>query len=143
MMLRSALLAVLAIASFTAWAQADWPSRPLRMVVPFPPGGPTDIVARPVAQRLSESLGQQVIIDNKGGAGGTIGADSVAKAPADGYTLLMGTVGTQAINATLYPALSYDPVRDFAPVTLVAAAPVALVAHPSVPAATVAELLVL
>src|SRR5262245_66017643 len=113
MMLRSALLAVLAIASSAALGQADWPSRPLRMVVPFPPGGPTDIVARPVAQRLSESLGQQVIIDNKGGAGGTIGADFVAKSAADGYTLLMGTVGTQAINATLYPKLSYDPVKDF------------------------------
>jgi len=131
------------LACGAAWGQADWPSRPIRMVVPFPPGGPTDIVARPVAQKLSEALGQQVIIDNKGGAGGTIGADFVAKAAPDGYTLLMGTVGTQAINATLYPALAYDPVRDFAAVTLVAAAPVALVVHPSVPAASVAELLAL
>ena len=126
-----------------AWSQSDWPNRPLRMVVPFPPGGPTDIVARPVAAKMSEALGQQVIIDNKGGAGGTIGADFVAKSPPDGYTLLMGTVGTQAINATLYPKLAYDPVKDFAAITLVAAAPVALVAHPSVPAASVAELLAL
>jgi tripartite-type tricarboxylate transporter receptor subunit TctC len=131
------------LACGAAWGQADWPGRPIRMVVPFPPGGPTDIVARPVAAKMSEALGQQVIIDNKGGAGGTIGADFVAKSPPDGYTLLMGTVGTQAINATLYPKLAYDPVKDFAAITLVAAAPVALVAHPSVPAASVAELLAL
>jgi tripartite-type tricarboxylate transporter receptor subunit TctC len=140
--LLSALVAAW-LACGAAWSQADWPSRPIRMVVPFPPGGPTDIVARPVAAKMSEALGQQVIIDNKGGAGGTIGADFVAKSPADGYTLLMGTVGTQAINATLYPKLAYDPVKDFAAITLVAAAPVALVAHPSVPAASVAELLAL
>src|SRR5687767_3177446 len=108
------------LACGAAWSQADWPARPIRMVVPFPPGGPTDIVARPVAAKMSEALGQQVIIDNKGGAGGTIGADFVAKSPADGYTLLMGTVGTQAINATLYPKLAYDPVKDFAAITLVA-----------------------
>jgi tripartite-type tricarboxylate transporter receptor subunit TctC len=138
------LLIVFALSLATAtWAQADWPSRPIRMIVPFPPGGPTDIVARPLAQKLAETLGQQVVIDNKGGAGGTIGADFVAKSPPDGYTVLMGTVGTQAINATLYPALAYDPVRDFVPVTLIAAAPVALVVHPSVAAKSIAELLAL
>jgi tripartite-type tricarboxylate transporter receptor subunit TctC len=141
--LSAAVFAAASLVWLAAWGQAEWPTRPIRMVVPFPPGGPTDLVARPIAQRLSESLGQQVLIDNRGGAGGTIGADSVAKAPADGYTLLMGTVGTQAINVGLYPTLAYDPVRDFATVTLVAEAPVALVAHPSVPAASVAELVAL
>ena len=138
-----ALLLWALLACGAAWGQSDWPTHPIRMVVPFPPGGPTDLVARPIAQKLSESLGQQVIVDNKGGAGGTIGADLVAKSPGDGYTLLMGTVGTQAINVALYASLSYDPARDFAPVTLVAEAPVALVAHPSVRAASVAELLAL
>ncbi len=124
-----------------AVAQPSYPSRPLRLVVPFPPGGPTDIVARPVAQKLSEQLGQQVLVDNRGGAGGNIGAESVAHAAPDGYTLLMGTVGTQAINPALYSKLAYDPTRDLAPVALVAAAPVALVVHPSVGAKSVKELL--
>lgn len=139
------LLAGLAFGMVTmqAAAQDTYPSRPIRMVVPFPAGGPTDIVARPLAQKLSESLGQQVIVDNRGGAGGTIGADVTAKAPADGYTLLMGTVGTQAINASLYKKLPYDPARDFAAVSLVAAAPVVLVAHPSVHAKSVKELIAL
>ena len=124
-----------------AVAQPSYPSRPLRLVVPFPPGGPTDIVARPVAQKLSEQLGQQVLVDNRGGAGGNIGAESVAHAAPDGYTLLMGTVGTQAINPALYSKLAYEPTRDLAPVALVAAAPVVLVVHPSVGAKSVKELL--
>jgi tripartite-type tricarboxylate transporter receptor subunit TctC len=137
-----AVLSLVVMAANTAaFAQSDYPNRPVRMIVPFPPGGPTDIVARPLAQKLTEALGQPVIIENKGGAGGTIGADSVAKSPPDGYTLLMGTVGTQAINVTLYPKLAYDPLKDLAPVALVAAAPVALVAHPSVAANSVAALL--
>ena len=107
-------------------AQA-FPNRPLRLVVPFPAGGPTDIVARPLAQLLSVSLGQQVIIDNKGGAGGTIAADGVAKSTPDGYSLLMGTVGTHAINFALYKKLPYDPLKDFVPLGLAASAPVALV----------------
>ena len=134
---------VMALTAGGAAAQDPYPTRPLRMVVPFPAGGPTDIVARPLAQKLSEALGQQVIVDNRGGAGGTIGADVAAKAAADGYTLLMGTVGTQAINASLYKKLPYDPARDFAAVSLVAAAPVALVAHPSVQAKSVKELIAL
>src|ERR1051325_1322972 len=101
-------------------ALAVYPDRPVRLVVPFPPGGPTDIVARPLAQNLSNNLGQQVIVDNRGGAGGNIGADAVAKSSADGYTLLMGTVGTHAINPSLYKKLTFDPVRDFSPVSLVA-----------------------
>lgn len=128
--------------SGVAAAQA-YPSRPIHLVVPFPAGGPTDIVARPLAQKLSEQLGQPVIIDNRGGAGGSIGAAVVAQAAPDGYTLLMATVGTQAINTSLYARLPYDALNDFAPVSLVARAPVALVAHPSVPANSVAGLIAL
>src|SRR5487761_2593827 len=101
------------------------------------------LVARPLAEFLGRYLKQQIIVDNRGGAGGAIGADVVAKAPADGYTLLMATVGTQAINATLYKKLTYDPVKDFTPISLVAAAPVALVVNPSVPVNSVADLIAL
>lgn len=120
---------------------AGFPVKPLRLVVPFPPGGPTDIVARPLAQMLSTALKQQVIVDNKGGAGGSIAADSVAKAPADGYTLLMGTVGTHAINSTLYKKLPYDSVKDFAALGLTASAPVAVVVNSTAPYTTVDELI--
>jgi tripartite-type tricarboxylate transporter receptor subunit TctC len=123
-----------------AAAQA-YPSKPLRLVVPFPPGGPTDIVARPLAQLLGESLKQNVMIDNKGGAGGTIGADHVAKSAADGYTLLMGTVGTNAINGSLYPKLSYDQVKDFTPIALIASAPVAIVVNPAEQTKTLQDLI--
>ena len=122
-----------------AMAQA-YPSKTIRMIVPFPAGGPTDIVARPVAQMLGEALGQTIYIDNRGGAGGSIGADAVAKSAPDGYTLLMGTVGTSAINATLYKKLPYDAVADFTPLATVAGAPVAIVAHPGAPFATLREL---
>jgi tripartite-type tricarboxylate transporter receptor subunit TctC len=124
-------------------ALAAYPDRPVRLIVPFPPGGPTDIVARPLAQNLSENLGQQVIVDNRGGAGGNIGAAAVVKSAADGYSLLMGTVGTHAINASLYKKLTFDPVKDFAPVSLVAQAAVVLVVHPSVPAKTLNEFIAL
>ena len=141
--LRTGLL-LLASAMCASIAFADaYPDKPIRLVVPFPAGGPTDMVARPLAQFLGEQLKQSVIVDNRGGAGGGIGAEVVAKAPADGYTLLMATVGTQAINATLYRKLGYDPVKDFTPISLVAAAPVALVVHPSVPVRSVAELIAL
>ena len=123
-----------------AFAQ-PFPSRPIRLVVPFPPGGPTDIVARPLAQMLGESLKQSVIVDNRGGAGGLIGADLVAKSPPDGYTLLMGTVGTNAINGALYRKLPYDPVRDFTPITLVASAPIAVVVNPRAGIASVKDLI--
>jgi tripartite-type tricarboxylate transporter receptor subunit TctC len=124
-----------------AAAQAGFPSRPLRLVVPFPAGGPTDIVARPLAQLLGEALGQVVNVDNRGGAGGSIGADAVAKSAADGYTLLMATVGTHAINPALYRKLPYDAQADFTPLGVVASAPVALVVHPGTPYQTVAELI--
>ena len=138
------VLSALAASTTTLAAAADdYPSKPIRLVVPFPAGGPTDMVARPLAKFLGERLKQQVIVDNRGGAGGGIGAEVVAKAPADGYTLLMATVGTHAINATLYKHLPYDPVRDFTPISLVAAAPVALVANPSVPVKSVADVIAL
>lgn len=121
-------------------AAQDFPSRPLRMVVPFPAGGPTDIVARPLALLLGQGLRQQIVVDNKGGAGGSIGADAVAKSAPDGYTLLMGTVGTQAINAALYRKLPYDPARDFTPLGLVATAPVAVVVNRNAPYASIADL---
>lgn len=107
----------------------SWPSGPLRLVVPFPAGGPTDIVARPLSQLLGEALGQPVVVDNKGGAGGTIGAENVARSAPDGQSLLMATVGTHAINVSLYRKLSYDPIRDFTPIALVASAPVAIVVN--------------
>ena len=122
------LAALVAAAAIPALAQ--YPDKPLKLVVPFPPGGPTDIVARPLAQALGTALKQSVIVDNRGGAGGSIGADLVAKSAPDGYTLLMGTVGTNAINGALYAKLPHDPVKDFTPIALVASSPVALVVNP-------------
>ncbi|SDE03803.1 Tripartite-type tricarboxylate transporter, receptor component TctC [Paracidovorax valerianellae] len=108
----------------SAHAQSGaWPNKPVRIVVPFAPGGTTDILARAVAPELGRVFGQQFIVDNRGGAGGNIGAEIVAKSPADGYTLLMGTVGTHGINRALYNKLPYDPIKDFVPITLVAAVP--------------------
>ncbi|MEJ7686616.1 MAG: tripartite tricarboxylate transporter substrate binding protein [Variovorax sp.] len=115
--------AALALLAGPAMAQGAWPSKPVRIVVPFAPGGTTDILARAVAPELSKALGQQFIVDNRAGAGGNVGADIVAKSPNDGYTLLMGTVGTHGINRALYPKLPFDPIKDFAPITLVAAVP--------------------
>ena len=107
----------------SAHAQGVWPTKPVRIVVPFAPGGTTDILARALVPDLSRAFGQQFIVDNRAGAGGNVGAEIVARAPGDGYTLLMGTVGTHGINRALYAKLTYDPIKDFAPVTLVAAVP--------------------
>jgi tripartite-type tricarboxylate transporter receptor subunit TctC len=123
-------------------AAQTFPAKTVRMIVPFPPGGGNDIVGRIVAQRLGESFGQQVIVDNRGGAGGTIGTDLVAKAPPDGYTLLINNISL-AVNATLYPKLPYDTLKDLAPVTLVGRQPNLLVVHPSVPAKSAREFLAL
>ena len=112
----------------------------IRMIVPFPAGGPTDIVARPLAQMLGDALKAVMLVDNRGGAGGSLGADVAAKSAPDGLTLLMATVGTHAINPALYKNLSYDAEKDFTPIALVAMAPVAIVVHPSLPAANLAEL---
>ena len=135
-------IVVLLAAAGGALAQAPaYPSKPIRLVVPFPPGGATDILAREVAQKLTEAWGQSVVVDNRPGAGGNIGAELVARAAPDGYTLLMGTVGTHAINASLYAKLPYDHVKDFAPVILVAGVPNVLVVNPALPVNTVAELI--
>jgi len=131
---RRHLLALAAWSAALPWAaraQSAWPSKPVRIVVPFAPGGTTDILARALAPELSRVFGQQFIVDNKPGAGGNVGAAEVAKSPPDGYTLLMGTVGTHGINQSLYPKLPYDPIKDFAPITLMAGVPNVLVMNPA------------
>jgi tripartite-type tricarboxylate transporter receptor subunit TctC len=125
-----------------AVAQTPYPAKTIRMIVPFPPGGGNDIVGRMLAQGLAEGLGHQVIVDNRGGAGGTIGTDVAAKAPPDGYTMLINNISL-AVNATLYPRLPYDTSRDLAPVTLVGRQPNVLVVHPLVPVKTVRDFLAL
>jgi len=141
-MLKKTLIASLALAAGAAFAQA-WPSRAVTLVVPFPPGGGTDTGARIVAEQLSKKWGQPVLVDNKGGAAGQIGADLVAKARPDGYTLLMGNIGTQAINPALYSKMPYDPDKAFAPVALVAELPLAMMVHPGVPANNVKDFIAL
>ena len=126
--------------SATAVAQ-DYPAKPIRFVVPYAPGGNTDILSRLIGQRLSAAWGQQVIIDNRPGAAGTVGAELVARAPADGYTLIMGSFGNIIVANSLYRNLKYDPLKDFAPVALVSLPPGMLVGHPSVPAQNVRELI--
>jgi len=129
------LVAALCSGGAVAQGSAGWPTKPVRIVVPFSPGGTTDILARALAPELGKAFGQTFIIENKPGAGGNTGADLVAKSPADGYTLLMGTVGTQAINPALYPKMPYDAVKDFAPITLFAGVPNVLVMNPAKAAA--------
>jgi tripartite-type tricarboxylate transporter receptor subunit TctC len=142
---KAALGAVLLAASLASGAAAaqTYPSKPIRIVVPFTPGGSTDILARSLGQKLNEAWKQPVIVENRPGAGGAIGAELVAKAAPDGYTLLMGHIGTLAVNPTFYPKLPYDAVKSFAPVALIASVPNVLVVHPSVPAKDVAELVAL
>ena len=125
--------------SFNCFAQ--YPDRPVRLVVPWPPGGGVDIAARTIQQGLTENLKQPVVIDNRGGAGGTIGTAHAAKSPADGYTLLMASSSTHAVAPSLYKNLPYDPIRDFAPVSFVETKPYLLVVHPSMPARNVKELI--
>ena len=134
------LAAALAALPMAAFAQG-YPSKPIRFVVPYPPGGPLDTIARLLGQKVSEGVKQPVIVENKPGAGGNIGADFVAKSLADGHTILMGAVATHAINPTLYAKIPYDPVRDFAPITQVASTPNVLVVNPSLPVSSVAELI--
>jgi len=136
---RRSFLAALAAAVLPA-AAADWPARPIHLVVPYAPGGPVDVSARVLAVPLQTALGQPVVVDNKPGAGGNIGADAVAKSAADGHTLVMGAIATHAINPSLYRNFPYDPVRDFRHVALVVQVPNVLVANNDVPARSVAEL---
>src|SRR5512140_3653162 len=144
-MVRAVLAAVLAAAAMVvgpASAQ-DYPNRTVTLIVPYPPGGGVDAMARIVAEKLSIALGQSVVVDNRGGGGGNIGSRAVAKAAPDGYTLLLGHTGTISINPTLYANPGYDPQTDFAAIGMVATMPVALMAHSSFPAKTVAEVIAL
>jgi tripartite-type tricarboxylate transporter receptor subunit TctC len=124
----------------TGMAQT-YPERPVRIIVPFPAGGSNDVVARILGQRLSESAGYQIVIDNRGGAGGNIGAEAVAKAAPDGYTLLLTAPGPLTVNQSLFRTLPFDPMKDFAPVALIASVPIVLMVHPSIPARSLGELI--
>ncbi len=140
---RAALAALFILAPGAVAAQSAYPAKAIRYVVPFPAGGPLDIVARAIGQELTKVWNQPVIVDNRPGAGGNIGAELVAKSPPDGYTILMGAVSTHAINPTLYSKLAYDPIKDFAPVTLITSVPNVLVVHPSLPVKNVKDLIAL
>lgn len=139
--LRTATLAVLICTACALHAQTDWPNRPVKLVVAFAPGGFTDIAARLLADSLSRKFGQTFIVDNRAGAAGVIGTQSAAQSPADGYTLLLGTISTHAINAGLYKKLPYDAVKDFVPVSAVAKGPLVLAVNPALGVKTVAELI--
>jgi tripartite-type tricarboxylate transporter receptor subunit TctC len=139
-MKRFTLLVVALCALASSAIAQNYPSQPLRLIVPFPPGGVTDVMARTVAVRLAEELGQSVVVDNRAGASGMIGAEAGAKAAPDGYTLIMGNISTLAINAATFAKLPYDPQKSFAPVSMVAVQPLLIAVHPSVPAKTVPEL---
>lgn len=144
---RRALLQTMATSAgalaFPALAQGSWPSRPIRYIVPFAPGGTTDILARVVGEKLGPILGQTIVIENKPGQGGSVGAAELARAAPDGYTIGGGTISSHAINATLYDKLPYDPVTSFAPITMYATQPNVLLVHPSVPAANLREFVAL
>src|SRR4249920_3173796 len=142
-LMRAALALVCAplLCALSASAHAQpWPSKPIRYIVPFAPGGTTDILGRMVAAGLASSLGQPVVVENKPGQAGSIGAAELARATPDGYTIGGGTISSHAINATLYPKLPYDPVKDFAPITMLATLPNMLIVHPSLNVASVREL---
>ena len=138
------LLAGFAVVSVSTHAQTPaWPAKPIKWIVPFAPGGTTDILARTVGEKLSIALGQPVVVENKPGAGGGVGAEFTARSTPDGYTIMGGTISTHAINAALYSKLPYDPVKDFVAITLIARVPNLLVVNPSIPAHNVAELIAL
>ena len=136
-----AALAWIAV-SGSLYAQS-YPTKPIRWIVPFPPGGGTDVISRTLAQKLTEAWGQQVVADNRPGSGGTIGLATAAKLPPDGYNVVLGQLANMAIAPALYPKLQYDPIKDFSPVTLALMSPLILVAHPSLPAKNVKELIAL
>ncbi len=135
-------LSMLAVAGGVS-AQVQYPVKPIRLVIPYPPGGGTDILGRPIARLLGEKLGQSVLVDNRGGASGMVGAEIVARSAPDGYTVLMGTSGEAALNVALYPKMNYDPIKDFTPVTQVGVSPLVLVAHPSLPVKNVKDYIAL
>jgi tripartite-type tricarboxylate transporter receptor subunit TctC len=137
--------AAFSVASAGASAQgaANFPSKPIRLIIPYPPGGGSDTIARPLMRRVGESLKQQIIVDNRGGAGGTIGMGIAAKSPPDGHTIVFALTAQLAVNPALYRKIPYDPLKDFAPITLLATGPYILVVHPSLPAKSVKELIAL
>ena len=142
--LMSAALVAAALIPCAAHAQSgSYPTKPIRLIVPYPPGGGSDTIVRPLAQRLGENLKQQVIVDNRGGAGGSIGMEIAAKAPPDGYTIVFALTAQLAVNPALYRKVPYDPVTDFEPITLLGSGPYVLVVHPSLPAKNVRELIAL
>jgi tripartite-type tricarboxylate transporter receptor subunit TctC len=142
--LAAAMVMVCAAAqAYAADKPAPYPAKPIRLIVPLVAGGPTDTLARLIAQPLSERLGQQVLVDNRPGAGGNIGAEMAAKSPPDGYTLFMGTSGPLSINVSIYKDIGYDPVRDFAPIILAASAPFVVVVHPALPVSNIKQLIAL
>jgi tripartite-type tricarboxylate transporter receptor subunit TctC len=143
MKMQCALLAALCVTAGAVQAADSYPQRPIRMIVAYPPGGGTDQVGRVMAEQLSQTLGQQVVVDNRGGATGNIGTELAARAVPDGHTLLMGNVAPNAVNVSLFKKLSFDPVKDFAPVSLVAITPNILVAHPSMPVKSIRDLVAL
>ena len=143
LMAATTALAVLFATPSAVQAQPAWPAKPIRVVIPFPPGGPTDIIGRAAGRKIEEALGQSVVIENRGGAGGTIGAEFVARSAPDGYTLLVGSLSTHGISQSLYPKLGYDVLKDFAHITLLALVDNFLVVHPSVPAKNLKELIAL
>ena len=140
---RLVLSCLLALAMSRAIAQGGYPDRPLRLIVPFPPGGTVDLIARIVAERIAPGLGQTVVVDNRAGAGGAIGADAVARAAPDGYTILQGTGSTHGTNPAVNKKLPYDPIKDIDPIVMIARTPYILVAHPAIAANTVRELVAL
>jgi tripartite-type tricarboxylate transporter receptor subunit TctC len=140
-MMRRVLVFLSALLAALPAAAQSWPTKPVRLIVPYQAGQGTDVAARYIAERLSTALGQQVFIDNKPGAGGNLGTEAAARSPNDGYTLLMGTVATQAMNEFLYPSTGYDSEKDFAPIILVGMLPMVISAHPEFPAKTIPELI--
>ncbi|MEO7888056.1 MAG: tripartite tricarboxylate transporter substrate binding protein [Polaromonas sp.] len=141
-LIQSALASATAsLFSLPAWAQDKWPTKPITYVVPFPAGGTTDILARLIGQKLGPVLGTTIVVDNKGGAGGSVGSEAASRAPADGYTLLGGTVSSHAINVSLYPKLGYDPIKSFSPVVLIGSNPVVLVVGANSPYKTLQDVL--
>jgi tripartite-type tricarboxylate transporter receptor subunit TctC len=140
---RRALLAAPLLLPAIARAQGAWPDRPIRFVVPFAPGGTTDIMARVLAPRMTAGLGVSVVVENRGGAGGTVGHEMVVRAPPDGYTIMLGHIGTLGVNPSLYPRLSFDPIGGIAPISMAALVPNILAVHPRVQATTLQELIAL
>ena len=141
--LRGLLTAVLSLTAAAVWSQGAYPNKTVRLIVPFPPGGGNDVIARVVAQKLTDKWGQTVVVENRAGANGIVGLQALMQAPADGYTLAVGAAGPLAVNPSLYAKLPYDPLKDFAPVTNLVNFPLLLVTHPSVPAKTTRDLVAL